>query len=304
MIDFSLALLLTGSVALLAGLSGITFELVRRPPSARPLLGNRGLRRAQALGRGVSFALIEPAVRYLAARLSGLCPGVLRVRVSAALTESGDYLGLVEDELIALCVLCATVCGGLALFACAFTDLPLAFAAAMSVLGAFLPWFRVRAIARGRVKRVTRSLPSIIEMAAMCMGAGLDFPSSLRRVVESAADPDEPIVEELQRVLQELDLGCTRRSAMNDFAARVPSEEVRELVNSVLQAEDKGSPLTRVLTIQAQTLRLRRSVAAEEMASEAALMLVGPMTLIFACVIVLLLGPVAVRVMTGGFESP
>jgi tight adherence protein C len=72
----------------------------------------------------------------------------------------------------------------------------------------------------------------------------------------------------------------------------------------VLQAEDKGSPLARVLTIQAQNLRLRRSVAAEEMASEAALMLVGPMTLIFLCIIALLLAPVAVRVMTGGFGSP
>jgi tight adherence protein C len=135
------------------------------------------------------------------------------------------------------------------------------------------------------------------------MGAGLDFPSSLRRVVDSAAEPDDPIVEELHRVLQELDLGCTRRSAMHGFATRVPSSEVRELVNSVLQAEDKGNPLARVLTIQARTLRLRRSVAAEEVASEAALMLVGPMTLIFICVIVLLLGPVAVRVMTGGFGA-
>jgi len=304
MSNSELFLLLTGSVALVAGSSGLTFELFRRQPAPRPLLGNRGLKRAQALARGVWFAPIEPAVRYLAARLSGLCPPFLMQRISGALIESGDYLGLSEDELIALCALCAAASGGLALFTGAFTDLPLALAAVMTVLGALLPWFRIRAIARDRAKRVTRSLPSIIELAAMCMGAGLDFPGSLRRVVESAAEPDEPIVEELHRVLQELDLGCTRRSAMNGFAVRVPSEEVRELVNSVLQAEEKGSPLARVLTIQAQTLRLRRSVAAEEMASEAALMLVGPMTLIFVCVIVLLLGPVAVRVMIGGFESP
>lgn len=101
-------------------------------------------------------------------------------------------------------------------------------------------------------------------------------------------------------MLQELDLGHTRRSAMEGFAARIPTDQVREFVNSVVQAEEKGSPLASVLTIQAQTQRLRRSIAAEETASEAALMLLGPMTLIFLCVIVLLLGPVVVRFMTGG----
>jgi tight adherence protein C len=135
------------------------------------------------------------------------------------------------------------------------------------------------------------------------MGAGLDFPGSVRRTVESAPDGDEPIVEELRRVLQELEVGRTRREALADFAERVPSDEVRELVNSLVQAEAKGSPIAHVLGIQAQTLRLRRSIAAEESASEAALMLVGPMAMIFVCVIVLLLGPVVVRVMSGGFGA-
>jgi tight adherence protein C len=298
------ALLISGSTALLVGLAGLAFDLARRPPAPRPRFGNRGLQRARALSRRISFALIEPAIRYLAARLSGLWPRFLGPRVSNALTQSGDYLGLSEDELIAVSVASAVAFGGLGLLICPLYGLPPVSAAAAVFLGGLLPWLRVRAVARDRAKRVTRSLPGVIELAAMCMGAGLDFPSSLRRVVESAPRADEPIVEELQRVLQELDLGCTRRSAMNGLALRVPSDEVRELVNSVLQAEDKGSPLARVLTIQAQTLRLRRSVAAEEMAAEAALMLVGPMTLIFLCVIVLLLGPVVVRVMTGGFESP
>jgi len=133
------------------------------------------------------------------------------------------------------------------------------------------------------------------------MSAGLDFPGSLRQITDSATDPTEPVIEEFSRALQQLELGHTRRNAMEGLAARVPSDQVREFVNSVVQAEAKGSPLASVLTIQAQTQRLRRSIAAEETAAEAALMLLGPMTLIFLCVIVLLLGPVVVRFMTGGF---
>ena len=159
-----------------------------------------------------------------------LWPGFLLPGVVRALTESGDHLGLSEDELIAASALSAIGCGALWLAVCILTDLPVTSVAAAFLLGAFLPWFRLRAVAQDRAKSVTRSLPGVIELAAMCMGAGLDFPSSLRRVVESAAQPEEPIVEELQRVLQELDLGCTRRSAMHGLAARVPSDEVRELL--------------------------------------------------------------------------
>ena len=304
MSDAKPILLIAACIALLGGLSGLTFELVRKPPAPRPLLGNRGLKRSQALGRGGLFAAVEPAVRYLAARLSGVLPRRLRGILSRTLIQSGDHLGLSEDELVAMSAISAACIGWVAVLLSWSLDLPMSVAAPALGVGGSLPWFRLRSVAHDRVKRVTRSLPSVIELAAMCMGAGLDFPSSLRRVVESSAQSEEPIVEELERVLQELDLGCTRRSAMNGLAIRVPSDEVRELVNSVLQAEDRGSPLARVLTIQAHSLRLRRSIAAEEMASEAALMLVGPMTLIFLCVIVLLLGPVAVRVMTGGFGSP
>lgn len=303
MIEANAILLLAGSVGLIAGLFGVTFALAQKPPAPRPLLGNRGLKRAQALSRGGLFALLEPTVRYLAARLSTLLPEFVRAKLEKSLVESGDHLGLSEDELIASCVFSAVCCGGIGLLVCVACELPRWAGGFTFGFGGLVPWLRLRGVARDRAKRVTRNLPSVIELTAMCMGAGLDFPSSLRRVVASAAQPDEPIVEELDRVLQELDLGCTRRSAMHGLATRVPSDEVRELVNSVLQAEEKGSPLVRVLTVQAQTLRLRRSVAAEELAADAALMLVGPMTLIFLCVIVLLLGPVAVRVMTGGFEA-
>ena len=304
MISTDRVLLVLGSFALLSGTASLAFDLATRPPLPRPTLGNRGLKRDLALSAGGAFPLFEPMIRYLAARLVASWPRSLRPRVARVLQQSGDHLGLSEDELAAASAMSAIAGAALALLASACFGISWALSPVAFIVGALAPWFRIRAIAAGRTKLVTRSLPGVIELAAMCMGAGLDFPSALRRIVESAATPREPIVEEILRVLQELDLGCTRRSAMNGLAARVPSPEVRELVNSVLQAEDKGNPLARVLTIQAHTLRLRRSVAAEEAASEAALMLVGPMALIFICVIVLLLAPVAVRVMTGGFTQP
>ncbi len=294
------ALLALASTAIVSGLAAAVFFVAMQPALGRPLLGNRGLKRARAMRRGGAFAVVEPMLRYGGAWFSRLPLDSLRRRIARDIVRSGDYLGLCADELLALSFLLGLLCGLIATVFGPILGLSNALAPLATSLGFASPWLRVRSLARARSRRVTRALPASIDLVSMCMSAGLDFPSALRRTEESAPDPNEPIAEELRRVLQELDLGRTRRAAILGFAERIPSDEVRELANSLIQAEDKGSPVAQVLSVQAETLRLRRSVAAEETASEAALMLIGPMTLIFLCVIVLLLGPVVARVTGGG----
>lgn len=284
----------------LGGASALAFRLAITPALPRPLLGARGLKRANALRGGGAFGLVEPLIRTLAAWLPASLLNPVRHRMHVSLNRAGDYLGLSPDELIASSILSGVCFGVLPFLLCDVLTLPHALAAVGACLGTIAPSVRVVTVAQARARNVDRGLPSAVELAAMCMGAGLDFPGSLRQIIDSAADSDEPIVEEFARILRELDLGHTRKRALDAFAERVPTAAVRELVNSVAQAEEKGTPLANVLTIQAQTQRLRRSVAAEQSASAAALMLLGPMTLIFICVIVLLLGPVVVRFMTGG----
>jgi len=293
-------LLVLAFTSILGGSSALVFQLATTPSAPRPILGARGLHRARALQRRGPFAITEPLVRVLAAWVAILPIGRVRKSLRSTLLHAGDYLGLSADELIAMCVLAGLGLALVTLPACELLTLPRPLSVAAFFFGICAPWVRVLAVSRSRARSVGRALPGAVDLAAMCMSAGLDFPGSLRRIVESAAEPSDPIIEEFTRVLRELDLGHTRKNALLGFAARVPTDQVREFVNSVVQAEDKGSPLASVLTIQAQTQRLRRSIAAEETASEAALMLLGPMTLIFLCVIVLLLGPVAVRFMTGG----
>jgi len=300
-IDWLDVLLALSFTMILAGACSLVFQLSMTPAAARPTLGGRGLNRARALRRGGPFAMVEPPVRVLAAWIGVFPLERIRKPLRRSLVHAGGYLGLSEDELIAVCVLCGLGLGIVGIFVCEALMLPGLLAACALCLGLMAPWFRVLAVGHARARSISRGLPGAVELAAMCMSAGLDFPGSLRRIADSAADPGDPVIEEFSRVLQELDFGHTRRSAMEGFAARVPIDQVREFVNSVVQAEAKGSPLASVLTVQAQTQRQRRSIAAEETAAEAALMLLGPMTLIFLCVIVLLLGPVAVRLMTGGF---
>lgn len=294
------ALLFASFACVLGGIAVLSFVLAKKEPAKRPELGNRGLQRARALNAGATFRALEPVIRYLAVCFQGLPLRSVRPRLRRALIHSGDYMGLSDDEFLALSVLFGVSLGLAGVCGSALVNLHPGVVPLATILGTLAPWFRLLALGRKRAKRVDHDLPSAVELAAMCMRAGLDFPGSLRRIVDAAINQRAPVIEEFSRTLQEMELGHTRRSAMESFQLRVPTDQVREFANSVIQAEEKGSPLAPVLTIQAQTQRLRRSVVAEESASAAALMLMGPMTMIFLCVIVLLLGPVVVRFMTGG----
>src|SRR5690606_11854976 len=99
-----------------------------------------------------------------------------------------------------------------------------------------------------------------IDLAAMCLAAGLDFPGSVRQIVLKTPAKNAPLREEFANILQELELGRTRRQALENFADRVPHEAVHDFVGSVVQSEEKGNPLAETLTIQATMLRMRRTV--------------------------------------------
>jgi tight adherence protein C len=163
-----------------------------------------------------------------------------------------------------------------------------------AVMGFVWPRFRVREVIRTRVKVICRALPQAIESVSMCMGAGLDFPGSLRMLLNAETHRDA-LVQEFESILEELELGHTRREALLNFAGRVQSPAVHDFVRAIVQAEQKGNPLARALRIQGLMLRLRRSVAAEEAAARAAVLMIGPMMLLLGCILLLLMGPFLVK---------
>ena len=85
------------------------------------------------------------------------------------------------------------------------------------------------------------------------------------------------------------------------FAVRVPTETVQSFVRAVVQSEIKGTPLVETLRIQAETLRSRRSLAGEEAASRAAVLMMVPLMLILCAIILVLMGPFLLAGMGSGF---
>lgn len=288
-----------GSAAAIAlGIACVAFALARNPVASEPRLGLRGLKRQKALRKGGLFAGFEPSIRKIAGWVSALELGSLRIKADHLLVTAGDYLGLSADELVASMILAGLAGTGFGASAVWLLDLPPILIPIFGVGGAFLVLAEVRGAADLRKREISRQLPSAIELIALCMSAGLDFSGALTQILRNAPLDDDPLIEEFGLILYHLQLGHPRTRALQVFASRVPTESVSDFVYAVVQSEAKGNPLRDTLRVQASVLRTRRSVRAEELAAKAQSKMVIPMTLLLASALLLIGGPLVLK-MTG-----
>jgi tight adherence protein C len=289
------------TVVILAVAIGCLFYAVSSAPSRQATrFGLRGLKRQTSIRKSESWAQFEPLVRWLGVRVSRLVNDDLRASLDEQISNAGDYLGLTAEEYVALCMLSSlgsAVVGAIAGF-------PMQLGGGLTVViaavfGAALPYLQISGQATERLKSIARGLPYTIDLMSLSMGAGLDFPGAVRQVVEKSSNPDDPIVEEFTLLLQGLNLGRTRKDALLEFSKRAPVDAVREFVNALVQAEERGNPVAEVLAIQAGVSRQRRSTRAEEAAAKAGVQMIMPLALVFFAILGLVLGPALMTIGRG-----
>lgn len=277
------------------------FVVGAQPLPALPRLGRRGLKRRQAL-EASALRYVDSLVRLLSARIENLPIPKMRKHIALQIRLAGDLWGLNANEFLALC--CITGVGSIPIAFFLATQIP-DYAPHIFIFiviaCAYLPYSKLTEQYRLREKAIHRVLPGAVELLSLCMGAGLDFPGAMRQIVSTAADRREPLYEEFSRILQELELGRTRKQALLGFADRVPSDIVKDFVSAVVQAEEKGNPLAKVLRVQAQLQRARRSSLIEEQAGKAAVKMTLPSVLLIMAVLIAVVGPIVLDgALTGG----
>jgi tight adherence protein C len=162
--------------------------------------------------------------------------------------------------------------------------------------GYYLPVLWLKGRTSSRQREVTRSLPDALDLLTICVEAGLGFDGAMARVAEKW---DNELSREFLRVLQEIQLGKLRREALRNMADRIDVQEISTFVAAIVQAEELGVSIAKVLRIQAEEMRRRRRQRAEELARQAPIkMLPAIAFLIFPAIFVVLLGPAVIRVMT------
>jgi tight adherence protein C len=225
----------------------------------------------------------------LAARRGWFAP--IRARAPQDLGRARE-IGVTADDLVGECLLYAVAgaLGGwlftIALGGAVWNVIPAALAAAILF---HVPVWSVRSRADRRVTRVTRRLPYSLEVIVLAGEAGATFEEALEILVRE--EPHEPLHEEFDQVLRDMQLGLTRREALQAMAARVATEDVGTLVMELSLAEDLGTPIASTLRKQADAIRGNRLHRAERLAREAGPKMALPNTMIMVANVLLILAP-------------
>jgi tight adherence protein C len=196
-----------------------------------------------------------------------------------------DYLGIKAFAALVLggMLFFLMTIGGQTGYAFLFGGIGLAF-------GWFGPELLLRSKTQARQKQIQRALPDALDLLVISVEAGLGFDAAIQRLVEKKEDA---LATEFARVLAEMRVGRSRRDALKDMVLRTQVPDLNNFVGAILQAEQLGVSVTKVLTVQAEQMRVLRRQRAEEKAAQLQLKLIFPLAIfIFPALCVVIMGPI------------
>ena len=175
--------------------------------------------------------------------------------------------------------------------------LGLLFAVVGAGIGYMAPEFWLGRRIRSRSFEMVLQLPDCLDLLTISVEAGLGFDAALSKVVEKM---EGPLVDQFRQALAEVRMGRPRREALRDVAARADAQPVSNFIGAIVQAEQLGVPIAKVLQIQSNQLRIERRQRAEEAAAKAPVKMLFPMVgCIFPTIFIVILGPAIITVMGG-----
>ncbi len=165
------------------------------------------------------------------------------------------------------------------------------------IFGFIMPNMLIDAKIARRQDSVRKALPDALDLLTICVEAGLGFDAAMRKVADKW---DNELSIAFSRSLQEIQLGKLRREALRDMAERIGAAEFESFVAAVIQSEQLGVSMAKILRIQADDMRVRRRQRAEQKAQRAPVLMLLPMAfLIFPTILIIMMGPAVLIVMNG-----
>jgi tight adherence protein C len=249
------------------------------------------------LSQPFSERVVRPAMTSLLNFLGRLTPQRNIQDLQHRLEVAGRPFGWTVVNFVGLRLLSALLFGAIVFVVTIFTDISflrrLLLALGFVGLGYYVPLLWLNSRMRSRKQALLRALPDGLDMLNICVGAGLGFDAAFSRVGDQWKTP---LADEFNRVVAEIRLGKTRRQALLDLAHRTEVMELENFVATIVQADQLGVSIARVLRAQAEQMRILRRQRAEELARQAVIKLLFPLVfMIFPALLVVLLGPAVPR---------
>jgi tight adherence protein C len=246
----------------------------------------------------------DRTIRPLIKRLSTVGrrqDGGIVARTDAKLEQAGYPGGLRGADWMGVKFLGAIVGGITVLLLLLLVTGTFAIALLGGVIGLMIgfigPEFWLGRRIRARSEAMVLQLPDALDLLTISVEAGLGFDAALAKVVEKMHGP---LVDEFRQAMAEVRMGRTRRDALRDVASRANDQSITNFIGAIVQAEQLGVPIAKVLQIQSQQLRIVRRQRAEEAAAKAPIKMLFPMVgCIFPTIFIVILGPAVITVMGG-----
>jgi tight adherence protein C len=235
-----------------------------------------------------------------------------RQRISRKLM-SGGYEGLIQPtEVIALRVLMPLGLGVLICLLLGFlfphmsgsvgksmVERQFAIYFFLLVLLGIYPDYWLKKSVKIRHRSIERSLPFVLDLLTLSVESGLDFMTGINRIIQYREV--DPLGEELVRMFREIQVGRSRKEALQHFAERADHSDIRSVTSALIQADELGSGIGHALRIQSDQIRIKRFQRAEKLGNEAPVKMLFPLiAFIFPAVFLILLGPVFLQIYLSG----
>lgn len=256
-------------------------ELELQQPFLERTIRPLALRLSNAVSRITSQSFAESTERRLA--LAGN-PGDLRV---------ADWLGIKAVAAIVSAIVFFILFVVLGLL-----GFPPAIGLVMTIVGLLfgytLPEFWLGNRIRARQRAILLQIPDALDLLTISVRAGLGFDAALGKVVEKMKGP---LIDEFRRALAEVRVGKARRDALRDIIPRTEVQALTNFIGAIIQAEQLGVSISKVLQVQSEQLRIERRQRAEEMAAKAPIKMLFPLVgCIFPSLFIVILGPALILI--------
>jgi tight adherence protein C len=242
-----------------------------------------------------SQRVIRPIISGISRKANGILPSTLSERLEKTMVQAG--MKMKPGQFLLICAFSAGVLPTLATFYMASNHQPFKMVLGTFVVMTGMGVYGPRIILLGRVKRrqkeIWKSLPDAFDLITASVEAGLGIDAAFTRVIEKVHGP---FAEELTRTMAEIQMGRSRRDAFIDMADRTGVDELRQLINAVVQAEAMGISVGGVIRVQTGVIRTKRRQKAEEQAFKAPIKMVFPLVFfIFPAILIVIGGPAVIQ---------
>ncbi|RLD09090.1 MAG: type II secretion system F family protein [Chloroflexota bacterium] len=251
------------------------------------------------LSQPITERIIVPIVQAIGELTQRFTPQNAIEQTEKKLELAGNPPGIDPTIFWASRFIAAAGVGGLLLFVFSMGSMEwtwgrkLMMTGSFALIGFFMPQLLLQSKINTRQDEIRKSMPDALDLLTICVQAGLGFDAAMTRVAEKWEDA---LADEFARTLREIQLGNVRRIALRNMADRIGISEMTSFVAAIIQSEQLGVSMAKVLRIQSDQMRTRRRQRAEEKAQQAPVKMLFPMALlIFPSLLIILLGPAALQ---------